>query len=298
MSQPKHHAMQKFSLKKAVSIDDPKTACNFLVKHTGLSKSRIKDAMHKGAVWNRKEKGKQYRIRRATATLKTGDYLSIYYDDKLLALSPLRPECIGDQRRYSVWFKPAGLMSQGTKYGDHCSLLRQAELFFKSRRKVFLVHRLDREATGIVLIAHDKTAAGKLSHLFRSQKIIKRYRALVLGNLAAPRPQDKIDLPLDDKPAVTEFAVRDYDPASNLSLVEIIIHTGRKHQIRRHFEAIGFPVMGDPRYGRGNKNSSGLKLMASALEFHCPFSDKDLVFDSPFADFASPELYELSLLSV
>jgi len=290
--------MQKFSLKKAVSIDDPKTACNFLVKHTGLSKSRIKDAMHKGAVWNRKEKGKQYRIRRATATLKTGDYLSIYYDDKLLALSPLRPECIGDQRRYSVWFKPAGLMSQGTKYGDHCSLLRQAELFFKSRRKVFLVHRLDREATGIVLIAHDKTAAGKLSHLFRSQKIIKRYRALVLGNLAAPRPQDKIDLPLDDKPAVTEFAVRDYDPASNLSLVEIIIHTGRKHQIRRHFEAIGFPVMGDPRYGRGNKNSSGLKLMASALEFHCPFSDKDLVFDSPFADFASPELYELSLLSV
>ncbi len=274
--------MQKFSLKQAVSIDDPKTACDFLVKHTGLSKNRIKDTMNKGAVWIRKEKGKQYRIRRATATLKTGDYLSIYYDDKLLALSPLRPECIGDQRRYSVWFKPAGLMSQGTKYGDHCSLLRQAELFFKSRRKVFPVHRLDREASGIVLIAHDKTAAGKLSRLFRSQKIIKRYRARVLGNLTAQRPQGKIDLPLDDKPAVTEFAVTDYDPDSNISSVDIIIHTGRKHQIRRHFDAIGFPVMGDPRYGKGNKNNSGLKLMATALEFHCPFNDKDLVFDIRF----------------
>ena len=290
LSQQNHHAMQKFSLKKMVSIDDPRTACDFLVKHTRLSKSRIKDAMNKGAVWIRREKGKQYRIRRATAALKTGDYLSIYYDDKLLALSPLRPECIGDQRRYSAWFKPAGLMSQGTKYGDHCSLLRRAELFFKSRRKVFPVHRLDREASGIVLIAHDKTAAGKLSRLFLSQKIIKRYRALVLGNLTPQRPQEKIDLSLDDKPAVTEFAVTHYDPVSNISSVDIIIHTGRKHQIRRHFEAIGFPVMGDPRYGRGNKNSSGLKLMATALEFHCPFSDKDLAFDSPCSDFESLKL--------
>ena len=282
--------MQKFSLKKTVRIDDPGTACEFLVKHTRLSKSRIKDAMNKGAVWIRKAKGKQYRIRRATAALKTGDYLSIYYDDKLLALSPLRPECIGDQRRYSVWFKPAGLMSQGTKYGDHCSLLRLAELFFKFKRKVFPVHRLDREASGIVLIAHDKTAAGKLSRLFLSQKIIKRYRAHVLGNLTAQMPQEKIDLSLDDKPAVSEYAVTHYDPVSNISSVAIIIHTGRKHQIRRHFEAIGFPVMGDPRYGRGNKNCSGLKLMATALEFHCPFSDKDLVFDSPCSDFESLKL--------
>ena len=91
----------------------------------------------------------------------------------------------GDQSRYSVWFKPAGLMSQGTKYGDHCSLLRLAGLFFKSKRKVFPVHRLDREASGMVLIAHDKTAAGKLSRLFRSQQIIKRYRAQELWNFTA-----------------------------------------------------------------------------------------------------------------
>ncbi len=273
--------MQKFFLKKAVSLDDPGTACDFLAKHTGLSKSRIKEAMNKGAVWIGKKQGQAYRIRRATARVNPGDFLSIFYDHQLLALTPLRPECISDQNRYSVWFKPAGLMTQGTKYGDHCSLLRQAELFFKSKREVFPVHRLDRETSGLVLIAHDKTAAGALSRLFLSRQIIKHYRARVSGNLAAKRPRGEIDLPLDGQPAVTQFAVTDYDPAANVSSVDIIIHTGRRHQIRRHFEAIGFPVMGDPRYGRGNKNSSGLKLVARALEFHCPFSDQKLVFDSP-----------------
>ena len=60
--------MQKFTLNKAVSIDDPATACEFLANHTGLSKSRIKDAMTKGAVWLKKTKGKQDRIRRVPRT--------------------------------------------------------------------------------------------------------------------------------------------------------------------------------------------------------------------------------------
>jgi tRNA pseudouridine32 synthase/23S rRNA pseudouridine746 synthase len=277
--------MQKFTLNKAVSIDDPATACEFLANHTGLSKSRIKDAMTKGAVWLKKTKGKQHRIRRATAAVRAGDILSINYDAGLLGLAPLRPDLISDQHRYSVWHKPAGLMTQGTKFGDHCSLLRQAELFFKSRREVFPVHRLDREAAGIVLLAHDKKAAGMLSGLFVSRQIIKRYHARVLGNLATKGPRGKIDQTLEGKSAVTEFAVTGYDPAANVSSVDVIIHTGRKHQIRRHFEAIGFPVIGDPRYGQGNKNKSGLKLMATSLEFHCPFTDKGLIFKSPSADF-------------
>jgi len=276
--------MQKFSLNKEVGTKDPKTADDFLVKHSGLSKSRIKDAMNKGAVWIRKKKGRQHRIRRAKTTLARGDHLAFYYDDKLLALAPLRPACISDQRRYSIWFKPAGLMTQGTKYGDHCSLLRQAELNLDAKRKVFPVHRLDREASGIVLIAHDKTAAAKLSALFQSRRILKRYRARLLGNLAAEKPRGKIDRPLDGKPAVIEFVVTDYDPAANISTVAIIIQTGRKHQIRRHFAAMGFPVMGDPRYGRGNKNKSGLKLTATALEFRCSFSGQNLVFDHPGPD--------------
>ena len=145
--------MQRFSLTKTIVSGEPATACEFLASHTVLSKNRIKDAMAKGAVWIKKTRGKQRRIRRATAALRAGDILSVNDDAGLLALAPLRPDLVSDQHRYSVWYKPAGLMTQGTRFGDHCSLLRQAELFFKSRRDVFPVHRLDREAAGIVILA-------------------------------------------------------------------------------------------------------------------------------------------------
>lgn len=273
--------MQKFSLIKTVGPDDPAAAVEFLARHSGISKVRIKDAMNKGAVWLKKTHGKQYRIRRATTVIKPGDQLAFYYDEKLLALKPQAAECISDQRRYSVWFKPAGLMTQGTSYGDHCSLLRGAELFFKNRRNVFPVHRLDREAAGMVLVAHDKEAAGKLSRLFQNRSIVKYYRAQVLGNLAEKKSADTVNISLDGKHAATEYTAGNYDPTSNTTMVDVIIRTGRKHQIRRHFEMIGFPVVGDPCYGEGNKNNEGMKLTATALEFECPFSGKYKVFNLP-----------------
>jgi tRNA pseudouridine32 synthase / 23S rRNA pseudouridine746 synthase len=271
--------LQKFSLKKTVGADDPETAVEFLARHSGISKIRIKDAMNKGAVWLKRTHGKQYRIRRATTVIKRGDRLAFYYDEKLLALMPTAAECICDRRRYSVWFKPAGLMTQGTAYGDHCALLRAAELFFKNKRQVFPVHRLDREAAGIVLVAHDKGAAGKLSRLFQNRSIVKHYQAQVLGDLAQKKTKDTIQIPLDGKSAETEYTAGDYDPTSNTTMVDVIIRTGRKHQIRRHFEMIGFPVMGDPLYGEGNKNTEGMQLTATALEFKCPLSGKYSVFN-------------------
>jgi len=271
--------MQKLSLTKTVGPNDPATVCNFLNEYTALSKSQVKDAMAKGAVWLKKQKGKQNRIRRATAGLRPGDTLSIYYDKALLSKSPPRPERISDRGRYSVWLKPPGLMSQGTKYGDHCSLLRQAALYFKSKRKVYPIHRLDREAAGLVVLAHDKAAAGRLSRLFQKQQIIKRYTARVLGNLNATLPGNKIDLALDGKSALTEVTVDHYDPKTGTSRVSLVIRTGRKHQIRRHFEMIGHPIMGDPRYGKGNKNKEGMQLAATALEFECPFDKKKVIFE-------------------
>ena len=84
--------LQKFSLKKTVGPDDPKTVIEFLAGHSGISKVRIKDAMNKGAVWLKRTQGKQYRIRRAATILKPGDHLWFYYDEKLLALKPIAAE--------------------------------------------------------------------------------------------------------------------------------------------------------------------------------------------------------------
>jgi len=271
--------MPKFSLTKTVGPNDPASACDFLAALTSLSKGRIKKAMTKGAVWLKRPKQKHQRLRRATAELKPGDILSIYYDEALLSIVPPRAELIADQRRYSIWFKPAGLMSQGTKYGDHCSLLRQVELYYKPERNAYLIQRLDREASGLVLLAHDRISAGRLSRLFQSRQVIKRYTARVLGNLAQTGLQGKIDLKLGGRDAETEFAVDRYDPETHISTLQIVMRTGRKHQIRRHFEMIGHPVIGDPRYGKDNKNTEGLQLVATALEFECPFNKKRMVFE-------------------
>ncbi|MBN2516884.1 MAG: RluA family pseudouridine synthase [Deltaproteobacteria bacterium] len=270
--------MKKVTFKKNVSPGDPDTVCDFLALNTRLSKTRIKDAMTKGAVWVQKKRGKRRRIRRTTTPVKTGDFLALYYDERLLAVSPPTGKCVADKEHYSIWYKPPGLMTQGTMYGDHCSLLRQAETFFKSRRKVFPVQRLDREASGLVLVAHSREAASKLSRLFQNHQIEKHYRIEVHGNLFREEKSGTITQPLDGKDAITDYEVYRYDPVKNTSEVNVVIKTGRLHQIRRHFEMIGFPVMGDPRYGSGNKNSEGMQIMAVALQFICPFAQQQVVF--------------------
>ncbi|MCK9294056.1 MAG: RluA family pseudouridine synthase [Desulfobulbaceae bacterium] len=269
--------MEKFTTEITVAPDDPRTACELLARQTGLSKGRIKDAMAKGAVWLKKKKGKLQRLRRATAPMQPGYRLAIHYDAVLLALVPPQARCVSDQGHYSVWEKPAGLMAQGNQYGDHCALLRQAELFFKPQRQVFLVHRLDREATGLMLIAHSREAASQLSRLLQQNLIAKRYQVQVLGNIFI-RQGNTIDLALDGKTALTEYQPLSFDAATNTSKVVVWIRTGRLHQIRRHFALIGHPVMGDPRYGSGNKNKEGLRLKADQLRFICPFAKREVVF--------------------
>lgn len=267
-------SQQRFSFKQTIAAETPHSCCDYLAAHTALSKSKLKDAMLKGAVWISRRGGKRRRLRRASAALQAGDVLELYYDADLLRSVPPAAQCVDDQRRYSVWFKPAGLMAQGTEYGDHCALLRQVENHFQPRRPVFLVHRLDREAAGLMLVAHDGQAAARLSALFRDNLIAKRYRVRVRG--AVQQREGEIDLPLDGKAALSRYGLLEYDAGSDVSTLEVSIATGRLHQIRRHFAMIGHGVMGDPRYGSDNKNRDGLQLTAVGLRFRCPFSGRDM----------------------
>jgi tRNA pseudouridine32 synthase/23S rRNA pseudouridine746 synthase len=251
--------------------NDPPTVCDALAVRTGLSKSKVKQAMIKGAVWHHRFGATPRRVRRATTTAHPGDRWIFYYDPDILDLHPPQAKCLWDYGQYSIWFKPAGLMTQGTRFGDHCALSRQAERHFQSKRAVYLVHRIDREAAGLLIVAHSREAAARFSALFRRQKIEKTYLVRVRGDLSQCQISGCIDLALDGKNAMTLFEVHHYDAVDDQSLVYARIRTGRYHQIRRHFAMIGYPVMGDPRYGRGNKNTEGLQLVAFALAFTCPF---------------------------
>lgn len=256
-----------------IALTDPDTACDALAVHTGLSKSSIKQAMNKGAVWHQNRRTKLRRLRKATATVKPGDLLVLYYNPAILATKPPEAHCHRDMHHYSIWYKPAGLMTQGTRYGDHCALSHQVERHFKPKRHVLLVHRIDREASGLVIMAHSRTAAAKISALLRQNRILKRYAVWVLGDLSQDGADGRIDMDLDGKGAITLYRVVRYDRERNQTLAHVRIQTGRLHQIRRHFEQIGFPVMGDPRYGQGNQCPEGLRLVAFSIAMDCPFGN-------------------------
>ena len=260
-----------------VGPGDSPNACDLLAGLAGVSKLKVKEAMQKGAVRLHRTHSKAVRLRRAKAVLRPGDEVTLYYDDELLARVPPGPECRQDLGRYSVWFKPAGLMTQGTAFGDHCALLRVAELRMRPRG-VYLVHRLDREAAGLILLAHDSEAAAAFSRRFAEHGVVKRYRVGVRGR---PPESGQIDLPLDGGPALTRYRVSAYDPAADNAVLEIETVTGRKHQIRRHLAMSGFPVLGDPRYGSGNADPGGLQLVAFHLAFECPFSGRRMQFELP-----------------
>ncbi len=254
---------------RVVAAPDPRGACEFLAQHSGLSKSRVKDAMVKGAAWLTRAGAGRKRLRRATAELRNGDRLELFYDENILAQAPPMCALLLDRKYYSAWDKPAGMLAQGTEFGDHNSVLRLAEQYFQPPRPAYLVHRLDREARGVMLVAHSSAAAARLSTLFQANQIEKRYDVWVRGRV---RPETgSIDAPLDGKSALTRFRVLRYDTERDATRLDVSIATGRLHQIRRHFEHLGHPVLGDPRYGKGNKNEEGLQLVAVGLRFTCPF---------------------------
>jgi tRNA pseudouridine32 synthase/23S rRNA pseudouridine746 synthase len=235
-------------------------ATDFLAQATGLSKSKIKTTMTRGAVWLKSGSGRK-RLRRAKAKLFPGDMVSVYYSPKVLEAVPAKPILVDDQPTFSVWEKPVGLMSGGSRFGDHCSINRVVEQ--QLDRPTFLVHRLDRYVWGLMVLAHSKSAAAHLSRQFQERKTTKIYHAIVHGKLSEERAINK---PVDKK--VASSTVKPIRLNADTSLIEVRIETGRKHQIRQHLASIDHPVVGDRHYG--SEDMKGIQLAAVELGFESP----------------------------
>jgi RluA family pseudouridine synthase len=170
--------------------------------------------------------------------------------------------------------KPPGRISVGP--GTDESL--QAEASRHAGQRLFVVHRLDRGTSGILLFAREIEAQRRLARLFETRQVHKIYLALVQGQVEPP--SGEIDLPLRafgsgrmgvdplGKPSQTAYEVRQRLPTSDLLTLRPF--TGRRHQVRVHCYAIGHPVIGDPRYGRPLPVGGAARLMLHALELSLP----------------------------
>jgi tRNA pseudouridine32 synthase/23S rRNA pseudouridine746 synthase len=261
-----------------VPVESPEdSSVDLLQLASGLSKQRVKFAMAQGAVWMTRGRNTR-RLRRAKRTLKIGDEIHLYYDEKILAEIPPEPTLIADVGGYSVWCKPRGLRSQGSKWGDHCTVVRWAERNLQPERSAFTVHRLDRAAEGLILVAHSKNTAAALSTLFKNREVEKRYRALVAGDFSAQPDPLRVEQAIDDKAAISEISLVNVIDDTSRSLVDVRIETGRKHQVRRHLAEMGHPIIGDRLYGTGKEDGVDLQLTAYLLAFQCPLSDKPVEY--------------------
>jgi len=257
-----------------ISIEDCQhSAVDHIATASGLSKQRVKQAMQKGAVWLT-QGSKTRRLRRASKTPKAGDSLHLYYNENILATVPSTPTLIADETSYSVWYKPCGMLSQGSKWGDHCTITRWVEQNLQPQRPCFTVHRLDRAATGLILVGHEKRSTATLSKLFQIRALKKHYRVIVHGQFPTEPPTQTFNSNIDGRTACSHARCLEYDDDNKKSLLEVVIESGRKHQIRRHLSEAGFAVVGDRLYGQGD-DSQDLQLTACYLAFNFPNSNSN-----------------------
>ena len=247
---------------------------------------------------------KPRRLRRIKSKLKLGDQLTLNYDEAVLAGGCADAVLVADEGSYSVWYKPAGMLCQGSRWGDHTTLYRWAEKHLVPERTAFIVHRIDRMASGLVVLAHSKKAAVHITNQFASRKVEKNYQVIVAGDPAFSLPHI-IDTDIDGKPAhttINEQTLLQEPPSvlasseASFTLLNISIETGKKHQIRRHLASLGYPVLGDRLYSADAKNSSDdsdsldidnshndidLQLVAVKIAFTAPGTEEIHYYDLP-----------------
>ncbi len=196
--------------------------------------------------------------------------------------------------------KPKNILVHRTKISEDTVFVLQL-LRNQLDQYIYPIHRLDRPTSGVLIFGKTQEAASKLSELMRDKAIHKKYLAMVRGFLDE---SGTIDYPLvtkehlPAKEAIThyknlgqiekDFHVNRY-PTSRYSFLEIILDTGRRHQIRRHFAHLRHPIIGDKRYGDCKHNKYfieelGIKRMllhAKEMSFTHPFTNELLIINAP-----------------
>lgn len=259
------------------------------------SRSYFQELIEQGAVLvNHKQCKRNYQI-------KPTDEINVTFKHKEYNLNPapIAFDIVDQTNDFIIINKPAGLMvHHAPSAPSEVSLVNGLLYYFKEmqdfddNQRPGIVHRLDKDTSGLMIIARNRQAQAAFTTMFKNRNITKTYLALTSGN---PLPAGSIDLPIgrhpierhkmstfgiDTKPALTHYKVlATYQKAA---LVAATIVTGRTHQIRVHFAALGHGLLGDKTYGVPFEQLTRQALHAWKISFE--FNGKYYSYTNPLPE--------------
>jgi len=280
----------------------------------GFSRKKIKMIIDRGGAYINKK-----RVSVAKKSVASGDIIELFWDESrplnCRSTKHLPVTIIENLDDFVVINKPAGLPAQATLTSSddtviHALKHQYPELF--GDKDLQLVHRLDKDTSGVMLIAKSKSAQARLEKLFQERKMNKTYHALCYGAPKSAqgvldwairkdqsRPNTYVAVMsgaarrgragLGEKSARTRFLVVNTFQRVRASLIECHPETGRTHQIRVHLQALGVPLLGDKTYS-ANVVGHPLAQLAARHMLHASRinwsegSEGEFAFEAPFPD--------------
>ena len=260
---------------------------DYLYNNLDMPKKRIKQYLTHGSIFVNNNRTTKYNYK-----LIPGMNIVIDTDSKSKKTLPF--DILFEDEHIIVVNKPSGLLTIATEKEKDKTLYHIVREYLVSKNqyaRVFIVHRLDKDTSGIVVLAKDEKTKNKLQENWNEYVTLREYVAVVHGHLK--NESDKIVQKLketktnlvyptrdeDGKEAITNYKV--IKETENYSMVSINIETGRKNQIRVAFQTLRNPIVGDKKYGDPRDKETRLYLHANRLKMYYPELKKDILFETP-----------------
>jgi 23S rRNA pseudouridine1911/1915/1917 synthase len=278
----------------------------YLSNLLSISRSQILPCIKKGLILINKK------IAKASNSLREGDIIDypdiVTSSNQEILSESISLDIIHEDDHILIVNKACGMVTHPSVHQNSGTLVNALMAYSKTlsdlngKERLGIVHRLDKDTSGLIIVAKTNQAHQYMADLFQQRKITKNYIAISEGHF--PDQNARISYPIEKfpekscmkvssrgKPAITDVEL--LKQLKSHSLLSIIIHTGRTHQIRVHLSHLGFPVCGDTIYGSRDTICNRLMLHAWKLSF-VPFkSNQTMHFEAPwpqeFNDFITSE---------
>ncbi|MDD5888128.1 MAG: RluA family pseudouridine synthase [bacterium] len=257
----------------------------YLYDNLDIPKKKIKQYLTHGSIYVNNVKTTKYNYK-----LVSGMNIVIDTDNKNKKVLPF--DVVFEDDQIIVVNKPSGLLTIATNKEKEKTLYHIVSDYLKSKdknAKVFIVHRLDKDTSGLVILAKNEKIKNQLQENWNDYVSLREYVAVVhgkiknkTGRIVQSLKETKTNLVYvskkgDGKEAITNYKV--IKESDNYSLVSVNIETGRKNQIRLAFSTIGNPIVGDKKYSNIKDAENRLYLHANRLKLYYPVIKKDILFE-------------------